>query len=348
MPENWEPREDWLPPEEWIPPEPPAYVCPIDGMEFDTAAELDAHHASAHPDVKHPCPFCGETFGAITPLETHFEVFHEDEIPTPDQIPGHLDLFIPPPLLKPPPEWEDFQLPPLENLPLFIPPWLDPEENHWVPPENVPFWAWELDNILPGAEVSIYTPADMLPQMNLGGGTWVSVEVVVEVAHVGGIQLEIDPELDAPLDDVVVTALNLEELPEGVLPPDENFFEPIRIGTNIAEYIENAEVGFKVNRDWIAANNLDENSIRLEHYVQGAWTELPTRITGRDENYVYCSAEGVPSFSVFAITADPVAPPPEEVPPEEVPPVVLPLELIVVVVIVLLLVIAGGILKRRR
>ncbi len=30
---------------------PDKFICPIDGMEFPTLAELEAHHAAQHPTI---------------------------------------------------------------------------------------------------------------------------------------------------------------------------------------------------------------------------------------------------------------------------------------------------------
>lgn len=334
-PENWTPRSDWVPSESWkeagfLSP----LVCPYCGERFDSITSTDAHLASAHPDIVLEnqflvCPFCVFETSSSEILKNHVWVAHDGERLeregkiTLDQISGGRFLvhsFLPPELLKPPEGWENFEFPPMEKIPYFVPPWLDPKENHWVPPENIPFWTWERDNIAPRAQINIYITENTLPQINQGGGTWVTAEEVVENVLVGGAWINTSPGLEAPLNNVITTVLNLDDLPEGAPPPDENFYELVQIGTNIPEYIENAEVGFKVDQDWIAANNLDDNSITIEHYADGVWTELPTTITGEDENYLYCSAE-TPSFSVFAVTGtgEAIVPVPEEAAPEAFP-----------------------------
>ncbi|MCQ1536672.1 PGF-pre-PGF domain-containing protein [Methanosarcina sp. KYL-1] len=65
--------------------------------------------------------------------------------------------------------------------------------------------------------------------------------------------------------------------------------------------IENAVVGFKVEKAWIEAG-IDEGSITLYRYSDKAWNELTTRKLGEDENYVYFEAE-TPGFSPFVIVA---------------------------------------------
>ena len=322
-PSDWMPFEDWVPLEEWKPPVPHIYVCPMCGVKFEIAGELDAHFTSVHPEmpIEHSCPFCGGIFDTIVDLEAHVESTHPFDSLTLDQIPDYLDPFMPLEFLEAPPDWlaaqglETYYLPPLDKIPFFVPPWLDPEKNHWVPPENKPFWTWNLDNIAPGEQINICIAEDMLPQVNLGGGTWVTATEPVEYVLLGGIRIYTE-NITIPenvLNDVITTVLNLDELPKNVPPPDENFYELLQIGTNIPEYIEKAEVGFKVDKDWINANNLDEDTLTLEHYGDGVWTELPTTIIGRDENYVYCEAQ-TPSFSVFAVTGEAIVPTPKPAP----------------------------------
>ncbi len=318
--ENWSPNDEWVPPENWRPPEFHIWFCPVDGLEFETVEELDAHIAAEHPEItEHPCPFdfSHGPFSTVAEVDAHIRSEHEGEIPTPDQIPAHMDLFMPTDMLTPPQDWlntmglENYQLPPLDNLPFFVPPWLDSSENHWVPPENAPFWTWELDNIEPGSMVNIYIAEGTAPVMNTGEGAWIEDPTATAGYNVlvGGVQIAIDPTATEPLDNVITTVLNLDAMPADITAsPDENFYELFQVGTNIPEYIDNAEVGCEVDKDWVTANSMDPATLTIEHYDDDTdtWTELPTVVTGEDENYYYLSAN-TPSFSVFAVTAEPVA-----------------------------------------
>ncbi len=67
------------------------------------------------------------------------------------------------------------------------------------------------------------------------------------------------------------------------------------------ENIEGAVVGFRVSRDWIIENNVDADSIILQHFSESRWNLLPTTRIGEDEEYIYFEAE-TPGFSPFAIT----------------------------------------------
>ncbi len=201
--------------------------------------------------------------------------------------------------------WKNSRMPSEDMPSTSVPLSLNPEENHWVSPENKPFWTWQEDNVTTGAPVGFSISEDSKPFMrSTDNGTWAPAEVTAENVTVGGLRMNVTENAA----DVVITTLLLEpeDLPQNSPPPGENYYEFFQVGTNIPTLIENAEIGVKVDQDWIAANNLDDNSITLEHLVDGAWTDLPTEIAGEDANYLYLSAQ-TPSFSVFAVTGETAA-----------------------------------------
>jgi len=232
---------------------------------------------------------------------------------------------------------ERWKKPPDRPIPELLPENLEAvdikkEEYHWIPPENRPFWTGHMDNLTTDSPVGFYIPENSPPFVR-SADNWNPAERTAENALVGGVKMAVKENVS----DAVVTILPLEpEDLENVPPPVENFFELFQVGTNIPTLIENAEIGVKVDQEWIAANNLDENSITLEHYAGGAWTELPTEIKGEDENYIYLSAQ-TPSFSVFAVTGETAAAP--EIPTPGVPPAEIPIATVAVVVIVALAVV---------
>jgi hypothetical protein len=69
--------------------------------------------------------------------------------------------------------------------------------------------------------------------------------------------------------------------------------------SNVADLI----VGFKVERSWMANNNVDKAAIRLYRYSADTWNSLPTAITGEDDQYVYFESQ-TPGFSPFAISTE--------------------------------------------
>jgi len=72
--------------------------------------------------------------------------------------------------------------------------------------------------------------------------------------------------------------------------------------------VTNAVITFKVSKSWIAANNIDENSVKLHRYTDGNWSALSTHILSEDSTEVYYSADS-PGFSIFAIAAEKVQQP---------------------------------------
>jgi PGF-pre-PGF domain-containing protein len=183
-----------------------------------------------------------------------------------------------------------------------------PDEYHWVPPENRPFFTWNVENIRPGLPAHFFVGENFRPwrwttseaaQLGEAIQQWGQGIGGIENAIIGGIT--INPR--APIDNLVASVAYLENVPENVPSPAAPACGYLQIGTNANENIENAEIGFQVDRDWIAANNINENTIMLQHYVNGDWENLPTARIGEDENYIYMEAT-TPSFSVFAITGE--------------------------------------------
>ncbi len=67
--------------------------------------------------------------------------------------------------------------------------------------------------------------------------------------------------------------------------------------------IENATVGFKVSKDWIDKNNINLDSLVLQHFNDKKWNHLPTKKIDEDKEYIYFESS-TPSFSPFAISAE--------------------------------------------
>ncbi len=72
-------------------------------------------------------------------------------------------------------------------------------------------------------------------------------------------------------------------------------------GTASPDNIENAVVGFRVEKAWIASNGVDESEIGLSRYSEEKWGELSARKIREDSSYIYFEAE-TPGFSPFSIT----------------------------------------------
>jgi len=67
--------------------------------------------------------------------------------------------------------------------------------------------------------------------------------------------------------------------------------------------ISKVKIKFKVEKSWLASNNIDKNTVSLSRLVGNTWTKLPTSILSEDSTYVYFEAES-PGLSIFAITGN--------------------------------------------
>jgi PGF-pre-PGF domain-containing protein len=101
--------------------------------------------------------------------------------------------------------------------------------------------------------------------------------------------------------------------------------------------VTSVTIKFKVTKVWIEENNVDEDTIALYRYSNGAWTKLATTKISEDATYIYYEAVS-PSLSVFAISGAQIVTTTTTVPtttttvPEEIE--VTPVTILVIVVIV--------------
>ncbi|WMW24905.1 PGF-pre-PGF domain-containing protein [Methanolobus sediminis] len=70
--------------------------------------------------------------------------------------------------------------------------------------------------------------------------------------------------------------------------------------SGFSENIEEAVVGFKIEKDWIEQNGIDVDTIRLCRHADGQWNELDTQKISEDDKYLHFEAS-TPGFSPFAI-----------------------------------------------
>ncbi len=70
-------------------------------------------------------------------------------------------------------------------------------------------------------------------------------------------------------------------------------------GAGREDSLKNAYTGFKVEKDWIKNNSVEESNIALLWY-DSKWKPLKTEKTGEDDDYVYFRAETI-AYSCFAI-----------------------------------------------
>ncbi|KKG13423.1 hypothetical protein EO98_16795 [Methanosarcina sp. 2.H.T.1A.6] len=74
-------------------------------------------------------------------------------------------------------------------------------------------------------------------------------------------------------------------------------------GIATPENIENAVVGFKVDKTWANENEFDANSITLDYYDGEKWEPLSAKKVNEDEGYIYLEAKTT-GFSHFAIIGE--------------------------------------------
>ncbi|AKB17929.1 hypothetical protein MSWHS_1066 [Methanosarcina sp. WWM596] len=118
--------------------------------------------------------------------------------------------------------------------------------------------------------------------------------------------IEFDPKKTAGKTTTIVETLKekstlVTELPSGKVYENTNIWVGNE-GTASPDNIENAVVGFKVEKTWIKLNDVDSSSVKLWKFDDGNWVELSTSQTGEDDDYVYYEAD-TPGFSTFSIMA---------------------------------------------
>lgn len=72
-------------------------------------------------------------------------------------------------------------------------------------------------------------------------------------------------------------------------------------GAGREDSLKNAYTGFKVDREWIEENSINESNIDLLWYNNSKWGPLNTEKTSEDNEYVYYRAK-ITAFSCFAIS----------------------------------------------
>lgn len=95
---------------------------------------------------------------------------------------------------------------------------------------------------------------------------------------------------------------SVKEEPAGIVYCNVNIWVGKSAFSN-PENIDNASVGFKVNKKWIEENSINESTIRLCRYSDGKWNNLQTTKVNEDEANVYFEAITL-GFSPFSIVGD--------------------------------------------
>lgn len=106
---------------------------------------------------------------------------------------------------------------------------------------------------------------------------------------------------------VQISVLSFTEKPSTVSQPSGRVYNYLDIKITIpSENIISAKAEFKVSKQWVIDNDVDENTITLNRYFDGKWVKLKTSLKNYDNEYFYFEAE-MSGFSYFSITAKPKA-----------------------------------------
>jgi S-layer protein (TIGR01567 family) len=98
------------------------------------------------------------------------------------------------------------------------------------------------------------------------------------------------------------TSALVDKEPEGTVYRNLNIWVG-KSGFSDSDNIEDCMIGFKVIRQWLEENDIDESSIRLLHYSEGEWEKLDTKLTDESDEYLHFEA-GTSGFSPFVIVGD--------------------------------------------
>jgi S-layer-related duplication domain len=98
------------------------------------------------------------------------------------------------------------------------------------------------------------------------------------------------------------TSALVDKEPEGTVYRNLNIWVG-KSGFSDSDNIKDCVIGFKVSRQWLEDNGIDEGSIRLLHYSDREWEELNTDMTDKDDEYLHFEAR-TSGLSPFAIVGD--------------------------------------------
>lgn len=144
-----------------------------------------------------------------------------------------------------------------------------------------------------------------------------SVKLSLENSSVSEITISVSRDLEN-----VSISFEKKEGP-GTSTPSENEFGSVytylEIDAGVSEdSTQEVSIKFKVSRDWIDKQGVDNKDVRLLRYSGGEWENLPTEVVGSTDSHFVYSSE-TPGFSIFAISAVETEEAEQEAPTIEVP-----------------------------
>ena len=116
------------------------------------------------------------------------------------------------------------------------------------------------------------------------------------------------------LENVTVTVIKLKDKPEEIIePPEKNVtiykYLDIKLIANYTfideEEISSLEFKFKVEKTWVADNNIDKYTVKMIRYHDGVWQNLSTELINENETSISYTVES-PGFSTFAVVGSKV------------------------------------------
>lgn len=131
--------------------------------------------------------------------------------------------------------------------------------------------------------------------------------------------------LFTPNKNVMVIVQELNTTPQDIIAPQDKVYKylNLRIGLKANE-VDNVQYEFRVSKDFIRENNIEETTLKLNRYNESKWELLKTNKNRSDANYTYYEAMSK-GFDLFAITGKPkITPTPAMPPKEEIPPIATP------------------------
>ncbi len=109
---------------------------------------------------------------------------------------------------------------------------------------------------------------------------------------------------------VKITTKNLVALPKDTSAPEgvfiNSYFSVEKTNLDNAK-IKSVDLKFQVTKGWLTENIVDKNDIILQHFAEGVWKKLSTKLISETSDYGLYEAT-TDSLSTFAITSNKAAP----------------------------------------
>jgi PGF-pre-PGF domain-containing protein len=103
-------------------------------------------------------------------------------------------------------------------------------------------------------------------------------------------------------DEIKLSINELSKRPEKIRSPEKKVYSYIEINPdNDSEKIKEAEINFRVKKEWLNESNAEKDEVILNRYSENKWNEIETLHYKSDEKYEYYKSK-TPGFSYFAIS----------------------------------------------